>query len=244
MQPNNISILCTRPLSRELIHMAGQMGFRIDIVPFIKTEQFDSEELATRIQSLSLQTITAAFTSINAAEAVICQLNGFKPLWRIFCLGNTTRDTLVQYFGQEAIAGFANNASLLADTIIKAGNAGDIVFFCGDQRRDELPSILISNRIAVEEVTVYRTITLANNIDREYQGILFFSPSAVAGFFSKNTIPVQTILFAIGETTAATIKKYTNNIIIVADEASKEDLVNKMIKYYQVLDQEKISNRN
>jgi len=238
MQHNNIPILCTRPLSHELIGEAQRKGFQIDIVPFIRTEPLDSDDLQDRSQSFSLQTITAVFTSQNAAEAVIRQLNGRKPLWRIFCLGNTTRKTLTEYFGKETISGFANNAWALADTITKTGNVRTAVFFCGDQRRDELPSILTENQIAVEEIVVYKTTTLSNKIGLEYRGILFFSPSAVSGFFSNNTVPANTVLFAIGETTAAAIRKYSSNNVIVADAAGKEELVSKMIDYYQSLEQE------
>lgn len=244
MQHNNIPILCTRPLSRELIREAKRKGFQIDIMPFIRTEPLDSDDLQTRIQSFSLQTITVVFTSLNAVEVVIRHLNGRKPLWRIFCLGNTTRKTLIEYFGKETISGFANNASALADMIIKTGNVRTAIFFCGDQRRDELPSKLTEKQIAVEEIVVYKTTTLSNKIDLEYRGILFFSPSAVSGFFSNNTIPANTVLFAIGETTADAIRKYSSNNIIVADVAGKEELVNKMIDYYQSLEQEQTTNRN
>jgi uroporphyrinogen-III synthase len=232
MQLNKIPILCTRPLSRDLIALAEQRGFQIDVVPFIKTEPIYSEELLQSIQYFSSQPITAVFTSMNAAEAVINQLNGFKPLWKLFCLGSTTRKTLEQYFGKEAILGVAANASMLAQSVISSGKVSRVVFFCGDQRRDELPSILHEKQIAVEEIVVYKTTILDNKISQNYGGILFFSPSAVKSFFSNNTIGTETILFAIGETTAAEIRKHTKNKIIVGDVAAKENLLNTIIDYY------------
>ena len=66
----------------------------------------------------------------------------------------------------------------------------------------------------------------------EYFGILFFSPSAVQSFFSKNKVADKTILFAIGNTTANEIKKYSTNKIIISDEPGKENLVTKMIEYF------------
>jgi uroporphyrinogen-III synthase len=71
-----------------------------------------------------------------------------------------------------------------------------------------------------------------HKIEKTYHGILFFSPSAVQSFFSNNKISDQTILFAIGNTTATEIKKYTNNKIITGDEPGKENLVTEMIRYY------------
>src|SRR5688572_14900240 len=109
MQRNKIPILCTRPLSPQLIAVGEENGLQIDIVPFIRTESLVSTDVSESIRSYSFLQITAVFTSMNAAESVIHQLSGVKPLWRIFCLGNTTRSTLVNHFGEESIAGFAEN---------------------------------------------------------------------------------------------------------------------------------------
>ena len=244
MQHINIPILCTRPLSSRLIALAEENGIHIEIVPFIRTEPLESKELSARIQYLSSQSITAVFTSMNAAESVIRHLNGVKPYWRIYSLGNTTRKILVQYFGEKSIMAFAENASALANKIVDTGAAREVVFFCGDQRRDELPLILATHGVALEEVIVYRTVILTNTVNGHYQGILFFSPSAVSAFFSSNEISAQTDLFAIGPTTAEEIKKFTNNTVVVGDKAGKEELVNRTIAYYKSLNKENISDRN
>ena len=244
MQRNKIPVLCTRPLGQQLLHSAEQNGFEIDIIPFIKTEALVSEELKTQIHDFSLQNITAVFTSMNAAEAVIKELNGIKPVWRIFCIGNTTRNTLVHYFGEESIVGDGNNASDLAYTIIGYDNCTEVIFFCGDQRRDELPDMLSRKKIHVEEVIVYKTIPVTHKISRRYDAILFFSPSAVTSFFSDNTIDQETIVFAIGETTAGTIKEYCENKIVIGEESGKQNLVNAMITYYSSQVQQKMINRS
>jgi uroporphyrinogen-III synthase len=106
------------------------------------------------------------------------------------------------------------------------------IFFCGDQRRDDLPEILRTNHVEVSEIVVYHTIAKPHKIEKSYNGILFFSPSAVGSFFTNNKISDKTILFAIGNTTANEIKKYGNNKVIVTDEPSKENLVMEMIRYY------------
>lgn len=241
---NKISILCTRPLSQNLLDIAHQNGFEIETISFIKTEPIVSPRLTNRIHNFSKGPVTAIFTSVNAAEAVISELKGVKPSWKIFCIGNTTRNTLIQYFGEDAIVGFAYSAAPLADLIIKAGNIRDAIFFCGDQRRDELPDRLAAENIHLEELIVYQTIAVNNNISRNYRGILFFSPSAVTSFFSNNTVDGQTILFAIGETTAGTIRMYSDNTIVIGDEAGKQNLVNIMISYFHSLEQQKISSKN
>jgi len=169
---------------------------------------------------------------MNAVEAIANELNEQHPGWRIYSIGNTTKQLIKRYFGEEAIAGTADSAAELAEIIVEEDDSNELFFFCGDQRRDELPDILRNNNIQVNEIVVYQTIPVKHKIENSYHGILFFSPSAVESFFRNNKVVDQTILFAIGNTTATKIKKYTNNKIIVGDEPGKENLVMEMIKYY------------
>jgi uroporphyrinogen-III synthase len=74
---------------------------------------------------------------------------------------------------------------------------------------------------------------IEHTIDKVYDGILFFSPSAVESFFSKNKLPEQTVLFAIGNTTAKTIhRRYCNNRIMISDQPGKDELIEQAIEYF------------
>jgi uroporphyrinogen-III synthase len=232
MQQNKIFILSTRPIGDPLINESKHQNIEIDILSFIETVPIRSIEVQQEIENALLKSSAVVFTSMNAVEAVANELDGHQPDWRIYSMGNTTRQLVKKYFGEEAIAGTAESAAELAELIVEEDNSDDIFFFCGEQRRDELPDILRSNDIDVNEIVVYQTIQVKHKIEKTYHGILFFSPSAVQSFFSNNKISDQTILFAIGNTTATEIKKYTNNKIITGDEPSKENLVMEMIRYY------------
>ena len=67
-------------------------------------------------------------------------------------------------------------------------------------------------------------------IEKEYQAILFLSPSAVKSFFSLNKISSSTLLLAIGKTTAAEIKNWCENRILIGQETSTDSLVDKLIE--------------
>jgi uroporphyrinogen-III synthase len=54
----------------------------------------------------------------------------------------------------------------------------------------------------------------------------------VESYCSLNTIDRNTILFAIGNTTAAALKDL-NNKVIISEVPGKEDVVNTMINYYK-----------
>jgi len=232
MQQNKITILSTRPLSQTLINEAAAQGVEIDVQSFIETAVIQSEEVQQKVEQALLQSAVVVFTSMNAVEAVAAYRNAAVPNWRIYCMGQTTHDLVKKYFGETSIEAIADNASELAQLLVDAAHASEVIFFCGDQRRDELPDILRSNNIAVIEILVYHTIATPHVINKQYDAVLFYSPSAVASFFSANKPGQQTVLFAIGNTTAGAIKKHTANNIITGDKPGRENLAEKAISYF------------
>ena len=235
MASNEITILSTRPVRAGARQIASKMGISIDEISFIETTPSLLPEVRTTISNMFDQVKTVAFTSMNAVEAVASCLNSTRPKWKIFCIGNTTRELVIKYFGEDSITGIADDARTLADVILSKSGGTNIVFFCGDRYRDELPQMLQLNNIPTEIIVVYHTDLLKHIISKEYNGILFFSPSAVQSFFSVNTINGSTVLFAIGNTTASEIKKYCNNTVIVGDSPGKDELVNTMSSYFSNL---------
>lgn len=229
---NRIAILCTRPINQTLADEAAHAGIDIDELSFIETEPIQSIAVQQEIEQAFLQVTAVVFTSMNAVEAVAFYQDGNQPDWEIYSIGTTTNKLASKYFGAKRIAGTANDAASLATLIAEDRFTDEVIFFCGDQRRDELPAILRRNDIEVNEIVVYQTIAVPHKIDKTYHGILFFSPSAVTSFFQKNKLPAATILFAIGNTTANEIKKHTTNKIIVSDKPGKENLVSKMMEYF------------
>jgi len=234
MQQNKINILSTRPLSKELIHAAAEKNIFIESISFIETEMIVDENLKEKIKNLSHHSLNIVFTSMNAVEAVTKYLNGIKPNWKIFCIGNTTKKLTEENFAKNSIARTADSASALANVIISEKNISSVVFFCGNQRRDELPEKLLHHNIEVKEMVVYKTIPSSHQITKDYDGIIFYSPSAVNSFFSVNKINQRTILFAIGNTTATEMKKFVPNKIIIANEPSKKLLAEQAINYFEI----------
>jgi uroporphyrinogen-III synthase len=232
MQETKIQILCTRPVNESLIREALRKNIVVDIVPFIETEPIQSVQVQQEIELAFIQSTTVIFTSMNAVEAVATEAEGQNPDWNIYCIGNTTRQLIIEYFGEEKIRGTANSAAELAELIVEENSTNEAIFFCGDQRRDELPGILRGNNIEVTEVVVYHTIPVPKKTSKQYHGILFFSPSAVDSFFKLNKADRQTILFAIGNTTANAIKKYSENKIIISKIPDKKQMIQEVINYF------------
>ena len=224
--------MCTRTIDQSLIDTAAESRVNIEVVSFIETEPLQTIEVQQEIEQALLQTATVIFTSGNAVEAVAGEMEGQDPEWEIFCLGNTTRELVTKYFGEEHISGIAENATELAEVVSTMSSSGEVIFFCGDQRRPELPDSLRDKGIEVDEIIVYQTIALPKKLDKRYEAILFFSPTAVKSFFQLNKVNDKTIFFSIGNTTAAEIRKHTKNRIVISDEPSKERMVEMAVEYF------------
>ncbi len=232
MLQNKISILSTRPIGKTLVQQANVAGIAIDELSFIETEFIRDIYTQQEIENIASQSATIVFTSMNAVESVVEELWEQSPEWDIYCIGNNTQKKVREYFGENSITGTAGNAADLADLIVENG-VEEVFFFCGDRRRDELPEILQKNDVVINEIVVYRTRLVTHNIAKKYNGIMFFSPSAVESFFSTNKITDDVIFFAIGATTANEIKKHSSNKIITLAEPSSGNLVNLVMKYYR-----------
>ncbi len=231
MQKNKIHILSTRPVDKSLAHEAAKFDIVLDEISFIITEAIIDEELAKKIKNLLQQELSVVFTSMNAVDAV-SKFIITKPAWKIYCIGNTTKNLVKKYFGDESIIATAENAGHLADKIVSDAIITSITFFCGDKRREELPEKLKSNNISVDEIIVYRTKETGEIITKNYDGILFYSPSAVDSFFFKNKVVAQTRLFAIGSTTANALQQFTKQPVTIASQPGKKNLVKLAIDHF------------
>ena len=170
------------------------------------------------------------FTSGNAVKAVSNHPD-VQDIRRnpAFCVGEKTADLLDE--NGFTVQEIANNAAKLAQTIIEQYSSESFTFFNGNLRLDELPNQLTNANVLWNEVEVYQTILTPSPINSTFNGILFFSPSAVESFLSSNTITNETC-FCIGHTTAKALQHITQNIII-ANQPSVENTIIQAINYYK-----------
>ncbi len=227
-----VNILFTRPIDAILDQKASLKNVLIDTGKFIETNTSADVEIVATVKERSEEHRTVVFTSTNAIEAVISFID-HQPNWHIYCIGGATKDAVIEFFGEDKIKALAKSAANLAEKIIAAGTIKKVVFFCGDQRLTTLPETLTANGIEVEEVVVYNTILTPLIIEKNYQGVAFFSPSAVHSFFSENTVATSVILFAIGKTTAATIASYCSNKIVTCEWPGSEQMLDAVIHYFE-----------
>lgn len=167
------------------------------------------------------------FTSQNSVKVFLDQSKGMdRSDFCIFCVGEKTR-SLLESNGLEVVK-MTDYASDLGDFIVKNHRTETFVFVCGQQRRDDLPLIFSKNNIRYKEVVVYRSILNPKTFQRDFDGILFFSPRGIQSFLLENSLKNST-LFCIGETTASEAKKHSDHIII-AKKPTVENVLVQAIK--------------
>ena len=190
MQKHKINILSTRNLPPDILQLAAEKDIEIDCISFIETKSIINGEIKDYINQLAAQNITAVFTSMNAVDAVADVVKG-TPSWNVYCIGYATKH-LVNEKLKATIKGEADDGAALAEEVIK-NKEKEVYFFCGNRRRDELPTSLKTEGIHVHEITVYTTNLIQQKISKHYKAILFYSPSAVESFFSVNKAAPETV---------------------------------------------------
>lgn len=229
MEKKDKFLLSTRPLPKAVVEEGAARGVVIEELSFIDTKPIHDDALIQRIKTLASEKHTVVFTSMNAVDAVAEQIDA-SPEWKIYSIGNTTRKLIEEKFGSNKIVATAENAQRLGERLIDDG-VNEVVFFCGNIRRDELPNKIRSEGGKIEEVVVYEIEETPSKLEKDYDGILFFSPSAVQAFFSSNKPAKHTVLFAIGKTTAEAIKEYKGRNIVVANVTDKVEMAQDAIDY-------------
>ena len=137
---------------------------------------------------------------------------------KIYAIGSKTAKNLPQ-----AIHPKTATAKDVAKLIIENGEK-EVLFICGKQRRTELAQILNTANIKIKEAVVYRTEILKKELNlQSIDGLAFMSPSSVKGMNENggfNGLPC----FAIGTTTAQTLKEYGQQPII-SKKSSAESII-------------------
>ncbi|HEA31508.1 MAG TPA: uroporphyrinogen-III synthase [Leeuwenhoekiella sp.] len=174
----------------------------------------------------------AIFTSKNAVKAVINHSATAKEINNCFCVGTKTAKILEKN-GLKPLK-ISENATDLAHFIAKYHSEKSFYFFCGDNRRGELPEILKAKIIQFKEVITYKTTLNTKQFDQDFDAVLFFSPSGIQSFVKTNDLGQKTAI-CIGKTTAAEARKYTGNIAI-ADTTTVESVIEKAVELIENTD--------
>ncbi len=226
-----IQILSTKILSDNQKQALESANFNVIEYDFIqiKNQKFELKEINDNL----------IITSQNAAQSLLLQpdCDALKTK-NVFCVGLKTK-ILLSESGFNVIA-YTGYASDLAEIITLIYANESYTFFTGNLRKETLPKALKEAKIKFNEIQVYETSLTPQKIsspnpskggEKNFDGILFFSPSGVESYLKENIIKKE-LCFCIGETTADALPKTVKNIIIAA-QPSIEDVIEECIEEYK-----------
>lgn len=168
------------------------------------------------------------FTSQNAVKVFLAQTQGGDlGRFKAFCVGEKTAG-LLKSNGMEVVQ-VCDYAAELGAQILKAHREEQFLFLCGRQRREVLPELFKENNIRYKELAVYDSHPNPKAFNREFAGILCFSPLGIQSFLMGNA-PGDAVLFCIGETTAEEARKHSNHIVM-ANRPTVENVLVRAINH-------------
>lgn len=199
-----IRLLSTKLLSPQEVEIFAASGFQVETLPFIRVRTLDTLAPFPKADFY-------IFTSGNALEALQRHpaAKALAPR-RAFCVGAKTRERL-ESAGWEVVASFGY-AQQLANYLVEQYAGYSFVFFCGESRMEILPKVLAKRGIPCHECLTYTTELTPKKLAKHYDGLLFFSPSAVKSFLAANSFAEEKI-FCIGSTTQSALPEGVSSYI-------------------------------
>ena len=216
-------LLSTKILDFKFKTQIAQIGISIIEYPFIKINSIPLKNF--KFQSSFI------FSSQNAVKIAFenTQIKKQTEGKKYFCVGEKTK-ALLEKKGQK-VTKMTHNASDLGYHIIKTCKDETFSFFCGKLRRPEIELFLAREKINLQIHEIYDTVYNSKNINNQFDGVLFFSPSAVNSYFKKNNWTSKVHGFSIGKSTSKTLEKFTKDFT-EAKKPNKNELLSILNSHY------------
>jgi uroporphyrinogen-III synthase len=233
-----IRILSTRHLDEEALHYAYEKNWHVDVIPFIEIKGIMAKEDAEKCHSLfsdNQHPIILIFSSMNGVEwfGRGLEKEGQKLPSGVatLCVGKKTANRAAEQLKAVPLFIADNSKTLLSNIKSNFSTSTGFIYPCAKERLDTLPNGLRKSEYAVQEIPVYESKAIPKKISDHYDALLFFSPSAVASFFTLNSWPDNALGICIGETTALSLLKMGVDSILVPTKPDEMEMI-KLLDHY------------
>ncbi len=220
-------IISTRKLTSVKVAELQATGWKFTDHDFISKVIHVPTEL--KAQSIHKHVVLTSITGVKAFLQIVKHLHLNSEDYSVYCISRGTREYAAA--SKLNIKSTAPTASALADEILNDVEVKAVTHVSSNLRREELSEKLKGAGVVVHDVIAYRTEFTPLVIGSSYDGIAFFSPSAVDSFLSLN--PLQQVpCFCIGQTTADYAKQSGYKKTYIPAAHSEEILIQTIINYY------------
>lgn len=222
-----MKLLSTKIVSKKFKDLLIKNNYQIEEKSFIKILPFKSKSNISILENI-------IFTSKNAVEIILKNYIIKNNLANkdIYCVGKSTAE-LIKKNNLNLIKSEDNSKNLSKFILANFKNSkNSFTYFSGKKRIRELENNLKKNNINIIVHEVYDTLLTPIKINDLYDGVIFYSPSAVKSFFKGNNSLNNTYGFCIGNTTAKELSNYSNRFS-VAKSNSEENMLKSINKYFK-----------
>jgi uroporphyrinogen-III synthase len=189
-------VVSTRKLGAPARGRFARLGWRLTQHNFIQKRM--ALPPVTR-EAIAADVVLTSSTAVRAFALLAAKILLPVANCRVHCLAHATRNAAER--AGFCIASTAPDARTLAMEILKTPGIRSVTHVCGSRRLTDLSDTLQGAGVAVTDVVAYQTELTPLKLTAPFDGILFFSPSAIDSFCMANeTNPAP--CFCIGQTTA------------------------------------------
>lgn len=211
-------ILFTKRLDNSFVERILGSDFEVDFLKCIETENLEIKDITIEDESL-------VFSSKNAVSSFL-KNNFILKENKIYCVGESSGN-LLKEAGMKVIF-IAKNSEELLEYIKKNTRNEKLMHFCGNLVLETLENGCKELGIFYRKIFSYQTKLFYPKVEKEYDYIVFFSPSGVRSFMKENKNRGK-IFFSIGEITTQELYQYKKKVV-TSQENRIEDLLN-LIKH-------------
>ena len=222
-----MKLLSTKIVSKKFKDLLIKNNYQIEEKSFIKILPIKSKSNISVLENI-------IFTSKNAVKIILKNsvIKNNLANKEIYCVGKSTAE-LIKKNNLNLIKAEDNSKNLSKFILANFKNSmNSFTYFSGKKRIRELENNLKKNNINIIVHEIYDTLLTPLKINYLYDGIIFYSPSAVKSFFKGNNSLNNTYGFCIGNTTAKELSNYSNRFS-VAKSNSEENMLESINKYFK-----------
>ncbi|WP_372944580.1 uroporphyrinogen-III synthase [Muriicola sp.] len=220
------SVLSTRSLNNAQLALLANSGIGVESYDAIGVTILDVDIPEGYTQYI--------FTSKNGVKGYLKnKISGVENQKKItcYCVGEKTQAILEEK--GLFVAKMTEYSRELGDFLVENDKNGPFLVFTGNRNRPELGRNLTEHKIHFQEVMVYETQLHPKKFEKDFQILLFYSPSGVQSFVQANDQKDATAL-CIGETTAREARKHFQKVI-VAKKPTTDNVIETLIEHFPKL---------
>ncbi len=220
-------IVSTRKLTSDRLTDLQAKGWKFTHHDFISKVIHVHDDLTA--QQIEKHVVLTSITGVKSFMQIAAHLHLNIADYSIFCISRGTKEYAAA--SGLTIKATALTAAALAEEILKYVEVKAVTHVSSNLRRDELSDTLMKAGVHVHDITAYRTEFTPIVIEATYDALVFFSPSAVDSFLSRNLLQ-QVPCFCIGKTTADYARQKGYQTTYMAEAPSEDFMLQSIINYF------------